>query len=118
MNSRNAIGQQVVMRLQVTRGGSDVHPIGSLRNVRKEGLALFEQTREKTVLERMIFAARNQIEDLRLEHIGAGIDVLARRNVRLWLLQKAPHSAVCFCFDDAVGTWVFDRSKHNRGDGL
>ena len=47
MNPRNTIGQQVVMGLEVPRGRANVHPICSLRNVRKEWLAFLQQLRKE-----------------------------------------------------------------------
>src|SRR6266404_1357061 len=116
MNPRNPFGQQIVMSLQVTGRRSDVHPIGSLGNVREERFTLLEQPGKQTILERMIFATRDEIQDLRLEHISAGVDVLARGNFRLWLFQEAADATIVFCFDYAVGARVFNWSQDNGRD--
>src|SRR6267142_5416689 len=113
MNPQDTIGQEVVMGLQVTRRRADVHPVCSLWNVRKEWLAFLQQSGKQAVLERMIFATRDQIEHLRLEHISAGIDVLTGGFIRLWLFQKAAHAAISFGFDDSIRAWVFNRSQYD-----
>ncbi len=51
MNTRHAIRQQIKMRLEVARGRADVHPVGSLRDVREEQLTFFQQLRKEPVFE-------------------------------------------------------------------
>src|SRR5258706_11095990 len=106
------------MSLEVALWGANVHPVSARRNVRKEKFALLKQLWEEAVLERMVFAAGNQIEHLRIQHIGAGVDVLAGGHVGFRLLQKAAHAAVSFGFDDAVGARVFDRSQNDSCYGV
>ena len=51
MNPGYAIGQQVLIHLQISLGRADVDPIGARRNVREERFFPFQQFREQTVLE-------------------------------------------------------------------
>src|SRR5215510_12388665 len=63
----------------------------------------------------MAFTMWNQIEDLRLEDVSAGVDVLAGCFVWAGFFQEASHMSVILGFNDAVSAGVLDRSKNNRG---
>src|SRR5580765_6914558 len=102
MKPRDAIRQQVVMRLQVSRWCTDVHPVRSRRNVRKESLPFFQKPREQTVFERMVLALRNQIEHARLKHVRASVDVSAVSIFRLWFLEESQHAPIVIRFNDAI----------------
>src|SRR5260370_33732653 len=118
MNSRNSIGEQVVMRLQIPGRRADVHPISPLREVSKECFTIFQQPRKQTIFKRMIFTSRNQIEHLPLEYVGTGVDVLASALVRLPFFQKPPYAPVIFRLNDSISTWVFDGRQHYRSHCL
>src|SRR6185369_9095927 len=106
------------MRLQVSGRRTDVDPVSALWYVREKSLAPFQQIRKQSVLEGMVLAFRNQVENLGLENVSAGVDVLATRLFGLRFLQKAQDAAVVFGFDDAVGAGVFNRRQNNRGHRL
>src|SRR6266496_6665560 len=116
VNARNPISKQVMMGLQVTARSADIHPISALRNMREERFAVFEKLREHTIFERMILAARNQIEYLRLEYISARVNVFASGFLGLRLFQKSPHSSVILRLHDAIGAGVINRRKHDGGE--
>ena len=82
--------------------------------MREERSALFQQHREQTVLERIVFALGNQVEHARLKHICSGVNVSARRIFGFWLLQKAQHAILIVGLDDAEHAWVFNRRQHDR----
>src|SRR6266508_2565082 len=46
VNARHAIREQIEMRLEIATQRAYVHPVRSLRNVREEGFAFFQQFRK------------------------------------------------------------------------
>src|SRR5258708_20628919 len=108
MNSRNSIGEQVVMRLQIPGRRADVHPISPLREVSKECFTIFQQPRKQTIFKRMLFTSRNQIEYLRLEHEGTGGAFLASLLVRIPFFKTPPYAPSIFPLHAPLHTMASD----------
>src|SRR5437588_10037975 len=114
MKPRDAIRQKVVVSLQVSRRRANVHPVGSRRNMRKERLTLLKKFREQTILERIIFAFGNQVENLWFQNIGACINISTIRLARLGLFYETLDTAIFGSFDYPVHAGILDRDKKNR----
>src|SRR5262249_16286164 len=117
MKTRYLVCQHVLMSLQVARWGANVEPIGAWGDVCIEGLAFLEQLWEQIVFERVIFALRNQIQNLWFEHISAGINVSAVGLAGLGFLDEAKHAAVFAGLDNTVHAGILDGSQEDRRGG-
>jgi hypothetical protein len=114
MKASDPIREHVMVRLQVSSGRPDIHPVSAWWNVREKRLTLFQQIGEQVVLERIVLAFRNQVEDLWLEHISAGIDIPAISFAGLRLLDKTLDAAVA-SVSHTVHAGIFDRNQKIDG---
>src|SRR5579885_3168255 len=112
LDAAHAPGEHVVVDLQVARGRADVDPVGVRGDVRVELLAALEKVREQPVLERVVLARRDVVENFRVENVCPGVDVAAVRLFRLRLFEEASDVPVLFSLDDAVARRIF----HGRED--
>jgi hypothetical protein len=81
--------------------------------VRVELLAALEEVREEAVLERVALALRDEVEDVRLKDVGAGVDGVDANLLGLRLLPKGADASVPLGLDEAVGARVLDGREHD-----
>ena len=80
--------EDVLVRLEVRRRGADVLPV-AVGHVAVEGLTRLEHGREDLAGEVDGTALGDAVEDLRLEHVDAGVDGVAEHLAPARLLQEA-----------------------------
>src|SRR5947209_18771955 len=85
LDAADAPREYVVVNLQVARGRTDVNPVGVGGHVRVELLAALEEVWEEAVLEGVVLARGHEVQDLRVEDVGAGVNRVAAYLVGLRL---------------------------------
>ena len=103
----------VAMDFQVLGRRADVDPVAVV-HVGDEGLAALDQRREVAPLDRPGGVLGDAVEGLRLEHVNAGVDRIARDFVLTRLLEETAHVLVLVGFDQPVGARVVHRRQHDR----
>src|ERR1043165_1805094 len=109
MKASYAIRQHVIVRLQVSRWGADVHPVSARWNVREKRFTVFEQLWKQIVFKRIVLASWNQVEHPWLKHVRTGVNVPTVGLARFWLFDKALHASLAVGFHHAVHAGIFDR---------